>query len=45
MIFTNIIYYKNTLLFAREMDKQDEPAGFKRQFYFPQHNRKGAIYF
>jgi kynureninase len=37
--------FENTLHFAQAMDKHDELAGFKQQFYFPQHNGKDAIYF
>lgn len=37
--------FDNTLLFAQQMDLQDELASFKQDFYFPQHNGKDAIYF
>ncbi|HSP11355.1 MAG TPA: kynureninase [Salegentibacter sp.] len=37
--------FKNTLEFARELDKQDELGGYRNQFIFPQHKGENVIYF
>ncbi|WP_372918227.1 kynureninase [Salegentibacter sp.] len=37
--------FKNSLEFARELDKQDELAVYRDQFIFPQHKGEGVIYF
>lgn len=37
--------FKNSLEFARELDSQDELAGYRNQFIFPQHKEEDVIYF
>lgn len=37
--------YQNTLAFAQEQDRNDPLHHFRERFYFPQINRKDAIYF
>ncbi|HWB25846.1 MAG TPA: kynureninase [Chitinophagaceae bacterium] len=37
--------FDNSISFARLMDADDGLAPFKKQFYFPQHDGKDAIYF
>lgn len=37
--------YKNTLEFAKDMDKQDKLASFRNEFHFPQHEGKDVVYF
>ncbi|MDR9456506.1 MAG: kynureninase [Salegentibacter sp.] len=37
--------FKNTLEFARELDKQDELARYRAQFIFPKHKGKEVVYF
>jgi len=37
--------YQPTLRFAREMDRKDPLKGFRKQFIFPKHKGKDALYF
>ena len=37
--------YKNTLLFAQQLDENDTLKNFRAQFYIPVINKKEAIYF
>jgi kynureninase len=37
--------YINSLEFAREQDKKDPLAKFRKKFLFPKHNGKDALYF
>lgn len=37
--------FANTITFARELDKKDPLKKFRKQFHFPFHNGKKAIYF
>jgi kynureninase len=37
--------FENTLAFAQKLDIQDEIAGYRNEFIFPQHNGKNVIYF
>jgi len=37
--------YEPTLHFAKRLDREDTLSHYRRQFYFPQHNGKDAIYF
>jgi kynureninase len=37
--------YDNSLRFAKYMDKHDPLRGFQKQFHFPKHNNRRAIYF
>jgi len=39
------ILYSPDLSFAKQMDSADVLAGYREQFYFPQHDGKDAIYF
>ncbi|EHQ29560.1 kynureninase [Mucilaginibacter paludis] len=36
--------YQNTLAFARELDEQDNLAGFRNEFIIPQHHGRDMIY-
>jgi kynureninase len=37
--------FKNTLAFSQALDKQDELASYREQFYFPQHQEREVVYF
>lgn len=37
--------YINSLEFARQMDAEDPISAFRERFFFPQHNKKQALYF
>lgn len=37
--------FKNTLSFARSLDAQDPLKAFRKEFHFPKHKGKKAIYF
>ncbi|MFT4645783.1 MAG: kynureninase, partial [Planctomycetota bacterium] len=37
--------FKNTLAFAKEMDKNDSLKHFRDKYYMPQVNGKDAVYF
>ncbi|MGY5848875.1 kynureninase [Salegentibacter sp. F14] len=39
------MHFKNTLEFARELDKQDELGKYRDQFIFPKHQGKEVVYF
>ncbi len=37
--------FKNTPVFATQMDENDELKIYRQQFYFPQHNYEDVVYF
>jgi len=40
-----MIEFKNTLCFAKELDKEDKISHYKKLFHFPKHNNKNVLYF
>jgi kynureninase len=43
-MINNSSAYKASRQFAQEMDDADQLSTFRNQFYFPQHNKRDAIY-
>ena len=37
--------FKNTLVFAKQLDENDELKQYRQQFYLPEHNNEDVVYF